>query len=286
MAAAREPGSPDETQRLLDDGGLGPGYTHTEDEPNGSLQKILNVCLSCCTNRFANADFTKDDKDVLIILRQRLVNREKPVPEKLQPMLLEIWNAAFPDAPLETFEVGEHWKRLGFQGKDPTTDVRTGAWAPEQLANFAKRYPARFREMTAEACSGDTEYLFAIACFNVTHMLAIFFDLLTVPSASVLPNVPRATKRQLKHLTDLVAREAAANRSDLTDDMCRRVLDEVFVEVMTVVHKAWLDMKKVGSGSATVTLLDFPKALQIGFDANARFWQHPCRDLDELSIWL
>lgn len=57
------------------------------------------------------------------------------------PMVLEVfcqalllWNAAFPSQRLEAFEKGQRWKELGFQGVDPSTDVRTGSWPLEQLA--------------------------------------------------------------------------------------------------------------------------------------------------------
>ena len=47
--------------------------------------------------------------------------------------MLLLWNSAFPSQRLEAFEKGQRWKELGFQGVDPSTDVRTGSWPLEQL---------------------------------------------------------------------------------------------------------------------------------------------------------
>jgi len=34
--------------------------------------------------------------------------------------------------------LSQGWKKLGFQGTDPSTDVRTGSWPLEQLAPWPK----------------------------------------------------------------------------------------------------------------------------------------------------
>lgn len=38
-------------------------------------------------------------------------------------LLARLWKAVFPERTLESF-VGPHWKELGFQGNDPSTDFR------------------------------------------------------------------------------------------------------------------------------------------------------------------
>jgi len=58
-------------------------------------------------------------------------------------------------------------------------------------------------------------------------------------------------------------------------------LDEIFVEVISVVHKRWLNMKR---DDPSVNLMQFNDALRRGFDANSDFWEHTCKDLGELKI--
>jgi len=166
------PGDEEEGLGLLEDGGLGSDYVHVEDERSG----FGSIC--CCVRRHA-ADFTEEDKDVLWQFRRRIVNSPRPEDDKLQELFLGIWNSAYPEEQITSFEVSDRWKRLGFQGKNPTTDIRTGAFPVEQLANFSRQHPKLFRDMITEADSKDFDYPFAITCFNVSHMLAIFFDLVT-----------------------------------------------------------------------------------------------------------
>mmetsp|Transcript_29246 Transcript_29246/g.80129 ORF Transcript_29246/g.80129 Transcript_29246/m.80129 type:complete len:273 (+) Transcript_29246:96-914(+) len=254
----------------------GTGQQHIEDESG-----FIDWCSPCLGSRF-KVVFGDADKDVLWQLRRRLVNNPRPADPELHQLFLGMWNTAFPEEKRSAFEVGSHWKRLGFQGKDPKTDVRTGAWAVSQMSSFAQHYPVQFREMAAEAGEGSpTEHSFALACLNVSHMIAMFFDLVTCVSVSPLPGATRASKRQLRNLTALIANECLANGFPVNSDVCQRVMDELFVEVMSHVHRSWVQLATSAGGA---TLFDFPKALRSGFDANAAFWRRPCRDLGALKL--
>lgn len=262
-----------EQERLLEEG----QRTHIEDEKS-ILVSILR-CSLCCA-RFK--ELTETERDALWHLRRQVVNSPKPEEIEIQKQALFIWNAAFPDKKANKFETGDQWKLLGFQGRDPATDVRTGAWPLEQLLELAKQYPEELQRMVTNANAGPSEYLFAITCFNVSHMLVMFFDLNAAPSVSPLSNVPRATKQQLRNLARLIVRECEANNTPISAQVCRRVLNELFHEVMSFVHKAWMDMVAAGKGS--MTLMDFPKALRKGFDVNSAFWENPCDNLDSLKL--
>eukprot|EP00931_Biecheleriopsis_adriatica_P041414 TRINITY_DN23671_c0_g1_i1.p1 TRINITY_DN23671_c0_g1~~TRINITY_DN23671_c0_g1_i1.p1 ORF type:complete len:272 (+),score=57.15 TRINITY_DN23671_c0_g1_i1:184-999(+) len=267
----------DEAERLLEEGRSDERERHIEDEKG-----IFDRCIEGCLGPRYTASLTEEERDAVWHMRRHVVNVPKPGEEEIQKLALLIWNAAFPEQKKDTFATGDHWKKLGFQGRDPSTDVRTGAWPLEQLASLAQHRPRELKEMVTDAADGkDSNYLFAISCFNVSHMLVIFFDLNTSPSVSPLPNVPRASKRQLRNLARLVVRESNANQTAVSADICRRVLNEVFVEVLGIVHSAWMDMVRSGS---RVTLMDFPKALQKGFDANAAFWGQPCDSLGDLKM--
>ena len=53
-------------------------------------------------------------------------------------------------------------------------------------------------------------------------------------------------------------RECVANDVEISANICRLVLNEVFAEVMQVVHKSWMQMNQGGK----LSLMDFPKALR------------------------
>ena len=74
---------------------------------------------------------------------------------------------------------------------------------------------------------------------------------------SPLKDAPRATRRQLRNLARLIVHECTANDVAVSANICRLVLNEVFVEVMQVVHSSWMRMKQ-----GEVSLMDFPKALR------------------------
>ncbi|CAE7217956.1 elmoB [Symbiodinium natans] len=263
-----------EAERLMEEG-------RTNEQPHIEDQKsFCDRCIFCVGPRYT-AVLTDHERDAVWHMRRQVVNSPKPEEAELHKQVLEIWNSAFPEEKAEAFVKGAHWKKLGFQGLDPATDVRTGAWPLEQLASFARHRPRDLQEMVQQATSPASFYLFAISCFNISHMLAVFFDLHTSASVSPLGSVRRASKRQLRNLARLVVRECSANDVDMSSSICRLVLDEVFVEVLLVVHRHWLEMNRNGE---KVTLMDFPKALRRGFDANSTFFERPCDSLGDLRM--
>eukprot|EP00437_Effrenium_voratum_P024323 CAMPEP_0181412634 /NCGR_PEP_ID=MMETSP1110-20121109/8530_1 /TAXON_ID=174948 /ORGANISM="Symbiodinium sp., Strain CCMP421" /LENGTH=265 /DNA_ID=CAMNT_0023535367 /DNA_START=41 /DNA_END=838 /DNA_ORIENTATION=- len=263
-----------EQERLLEEG-------RTDEQPHLEDQRsFCDRCIVCLGPRFVTT-LTDHEKDAVWHLRRHVVNNPKPEESELYKQVVLLWNTAFPEEKLDTFEKGQRWKRLGFQGTDPATDVRTGAFPLEQLVFLATHHPIEFKQMALEATRPASFYLFAISCFNVSHMLAIYFDLNTCPSVSPLGQVPCASKRQLRNLARLVVRECNANDVDMSVSICRLVLNEVFYEVLGVVHKAWLQLNQNGE---KVTLLDFHKALRRGYEANSSFWQRPCDSLGDLKM--
>merc|ERR1712039_108925 len=109
----------------------------------------------------------------------------------------------------------------------------------------------------------------------------MFFDLVTEASMSPVPNAPKATKRHMKHLAQLIVQEAKANHQDVNADTCRRVMDILYRETLCAVHRRWLEMIAEKPG---LTIMDFTTALRYGLDVNVKFWDKPCRDIDSLIL--
>jgi len=57
---------------------------------------------------------------------------------------MNLWRVSFPEVELLDL-ISEQWKKMGWQGKDPSTDFRGGGFISlENLLFFAKTFPVRF----------------------------------------------------------------------------------------------------------------------------------------------
>lgn len=88
------------------------------------------------------------------------------IPEHAQ-LLLRLWQVLVPNEPSQSV-TGSHWKRLGFQGNDPSTDFRgMGLLGLLNLIYFAERHTKRAQEIIAV----DKDYPVAACGINITSML-------------------------------------------------------------------------------------------------------------------
>lgn len=175
-------------------------------------------------------------------------------------LLREIWNAAFPDEPVERVEQGEHWKRFGFQSTIPHTDIRAGIFGLEQLHYMACNHTQLIQRLSHEA--RELGYPFACSCLNLSHMLVLFFDLLEKPAMSPVRGAKPANQIQLKNFSRLCL---------LSHNGPRGVLDELFCALAKSLHETWVCMCAKGD----CTVMDFPLALSKVYDFNAAFWETP-----------
>jgi len=204
------------------------------------------------------------------VLRSHAAAFEKPSQAEASRLLVDIWNAAFPMEPLSSGEVGEHWRRLGFQSGNPYSDIRGGRICLEQLHYLAMQYPEKLQKLALEA--QDPYYPFACGCFNITQMLAVFFHLHGGPLASPVPGSPAANSRQLEHLITLCeasgARGLAVASGAEPEAVGQTILHELFCSLVEGLHATWMGMNSEGS----VTLMDFPRALREVHAAHVGFW--------------
>ncbi|GJU23782.1 ELMO domain-containing protein A isoform X4 [Tanacetum coccineum] len=90
-----------------------------------------------------------------------------------QKALSELWKLAYPNVTL-TGLISEQWKEMGWQGANPSTDIRgSGFLSLENLLFFAKTFPEAFRRLLLKqrGVRATWEYPFAIAGINITFML-------------------------------------------------------------------------------------------------------------------
>ncbi|KAK1419967.1 hypothetical protein QVD17_29432 [Tagetes erecta] len=114
---------------------------------------------------------------------RRLKNRTKvyfdPTLLEHQEALRVLWSSTFPDQKLDGL-ISDQWKKMGWQGKDPSTDFRgAGFISLENLLFFAKTFSISFQCLIRKQGLKDAawEYPFAVAGLNITFMLMKMLDL-------------------------------------------------------------------------------------------------------------
>lgn len=224
----------------------------------------------CCGARSSTAIGTRD-RDALWELRAGC-NTAFDVDASTEKLFCDIWNAAFPDRVLTEVDKSDDWKRLGFQGKDPRTDVRTGRFVLDQLHYLAVEYPEKTRQFVKQA--EELDYYFAITCFNLTHMLVVFFDLVNAATVSPVQGAVEADLDQLKHFAHLCSSSQGG---------ALEVLNELFVVVVEKMHLTWKDMKV--SQDCNV-MQHFGKAMTSVYKAHAEFWDKPRHQTADLRLML
>ncbi|GJP68076.1 hypothetical protein CLOP_g24827 [Closterium sp. NIES-67] len=117
--------------------------------------------------------------------------------------LVELWELAYPGRVLtEEVEVAG-WKKMGWQGKHPSSDFRGGGFfALENLVYYARTYPRSFQRIMRkqEGRRAEWEYPFGAAGVNITVLLISILDLRKeIPSTvagraflNILPEHPTA----------------------------------------------------------------------------------------------
>lgn len=191
---------------------------------------------------------------------------------RTEQLLLDIWNVAFPVEPLDAMCKGDHWKRLGFQSADPFSDIRAGQLGPCQLHYFASNYPMQLQQLAREA--RDSGYPFACSCFNISQIIALFFNLNEKPAMNPVAGARIASRRQLSNFARLC---------NVSSGSARTVLDELFCILVQKLHHTWKSMQATGE----CDIMDFSRALRKIHDSNAAFWKvghSGLADLDDLLV--
>mmetsp|Transcript_64101 Transcript_64101/g.164956 ORF Transcript_64101/g.164956 Transcript_64101/m.164956 type:complete len:255 (+) Transcript_64101:128-892(+) len=229
-------------------------------------------CSVCCLGRGAGSPLSSEERGVLWELRYDHCNAPFDArSSETERQLKDIWNTAYPEEAVEAVHDSKRWRCLGFQGDNPCTDVRSGRFVLDQLHYMVSTYPERTKELVRQAA--DLDYPFAISCFNVSHLLVVFFDLCNTETFSPVPLADRADAVQLKNFTALCRSSPHGPRG---------VLDELTCALVERLHETWKDMRV----SQNCNLMDFPKAMRRIYDINATFWSTYRSEIAELRVIL
>lgn len=91
-------------------------------------------------------------------------------------LLKKLWSQLLPEY---TFErISPHWSEMGFQGKDPVSDLRAmGLLGIQSLVYFCDRYPHVAKKIMLLSQSPDNKWFsFAVTFFNLGWMILEFFN--------------------------------------------------------------------------------------------------------------
>ncbi|KAJ6851404.1 ELMO domain-containing protein A-like isoform X1 [Iris pallida] len=146
----------------------------------------------CAQRRDSDArlsfDLTPYQEDCLLRLQSRIDVTYDSSKLEHQESLRALWHISFPEVEFRGL-ISEHWKEMGWQGKDPSTDFRGGGFISlENLLFFAKNYPKSFQHLLRKQ-EGDRsmwEYPFAVAGVNITFMLIQMLDLQAVKPRTMM----------------------------------------------------------------------------------------------------
>lgn len=225
-------------------------------------------CPNCCFGR-PRKELGLHQRQALLVLRDGPCNEafdaESPDNDRL---LVEIWNSAFPRELIQKADPSPRWPRLGFQSSNPRTDVRTGCFALKQLHYLFTKYPEKAQQLVRQA--ETMEYPLAITCFNLTHMVIVFFDLYNSETISPVSGAVRADLFQLDNFAKLCVGQE------------KIVVDELFCVLIEKLHLIWKDMRALEN----VNLMAFPKAMRKIFDVHAEFWTVPRTETAEFGCML
>ncbi|KAF8040892.1 hypothetical protein BT93_B2956 [Corymbia citriodora subsp. variegata] len=97
----------------------------------------------------------------------------------IQEALRALWSATYPNEELQGL-ISDQWKKMGWQGKDPSTDFRgAGFISLENLLFFAKTFSISFQHLLEKQGGKRAawEYPFAVAGVNITFMIMQMLDL-------------------------------------------------------------------------------------------------------------
>lgn len=101
----------------------------------------------------------------LNVLRRRSRVKYNPNNAIHSDQLRQLWTITFLGQESPDSLISETWKRLGFQGKDPSTDFRgAGLFGLNQLYYFASHYPQEYKNIF----DNSEDYSFAISALNIT----------------------------------------------------------------------------------------------------------------------
>mmetsp|Transcript_9315 Transcript_9315/g.19029 ORF Transcript_9315/g.19029 Transcript_9315/m.19029 type:complete len:328 (-) Transcript_9315:208-1191(-) len=202
-------------------------------------------------------------------LRLRSAEQFDPSSPEDMGFLKKLWATSFPGQPFEL--PSEEWKQLGFQGRDPRSDLRgCGVMGLRQLCTTLLAHRAALDEVFVGAQqSALSDFPLSIASINTTGMLLSHLHLAPKLALSFLRQRTEASHATLHGFLSLgFESEGYFSRYDedanLGEEQARvarleRALDVMHAQLLLGLAREWREML---DANPSTTIMDFPIALR------------------------
>ena len=187
-----------------------------------------------CSPAAATPPLADEEEEAVAQLCERALRPFDAASEAHVALVHALWTCTFPTRPLPAPK-GPHWSELGFQGQDPSTDLRAaGHLSAECLLHFAQHRPEAWAALVGKkkGVRSDWEYPVAAAGCNLAASLV---DALGV--ARLLPQPKAKTQLPNRAFAALLARHPTA-------------FEELFCSAYIRLDALWLE--------ARASYMDFP----------------------------
>ncbi|GHP02503.1 hypothetical protein PPROV_000126000 [Pycnococcus provasolii] len=186
---------------------------------------------NCLTRTEVVLELSSAQRARLEALRERSVTPYDPDNDDHCSLLRELWSLSFPEEELVALKHAQ-WKKLGYQGEDPTTDFRgAGLLALQQLLHFARHESQTFQRLLLkkEGKRAEWEYPFAAAGVNITMTL---LEISNVSKSNVGTQPSRAKKEAVTAVSVAVGSLLVEEGDEFADDL--------YVVIFEVLERTWL----------------------------------------------
>eukprot|EP01118_Nematostelium_gracile_P005828 TRINITY_DN1859_c0_g1_i1.p1 TRINITY_DN1859_c0_g1~~TRINITY_DN1859_c0_g1_i1.p1 ORF type:complete len:289 (+),score=71.22 TRINITY_DN1859_c0_g1_i1:75-941(+) len=164
-------------------------------------------------------------------------NPQNPEDEK---KLMELWTLSFPNERLHDRKT-DQWHKLGFQGKDPATDFRSGGiFSLENMIYLAKQYPESFKKFVDGSHHAE-KYPFSIASINLTMVL---FELMGWGMRANVPTTNEAKRCKSNLISTIFASDSQRDHS-ITFQEFHCVIFDIFDQEWKRMNANTLDFQNV-----------------------------------------
>ena len=187
-----------------------------------------------CSPAAATPPLTDEEEEAVALLGERALRPFDAASEAHVALVHALWTHTFPARSLPAPK-GPHWSELGFQGQDPSTDLRAaGLLSAECLLHFAQHRPETWGTLVRKerGLRSDWEYPVSAAGCNLAASLV---DALGV--ARLLPQRKEKTLLPNRAFAALLARHPTA-------------FEELFCSAYVRLDALWLE--------AFASYMDFP----------------------------
>lgn len=169
-------------------------------------------------------------------------------PTEADELLNRYWTATFPEE-----WSNPEWQKIGFQGRDARTDLRTGVFALRNMVYMAETYPEDFKRIVSEAQT--LEYPLSASMVNVSMLLALLLGVAKDGSVSPVKPAVEASLAERRHFVAWRFSSLGAARE--APDAVDRAFNELFCATVFRLHNDWRQRKEKGA-----TLLEFGESLK------------------------